>query len=376
MRILTGIDIPFAPFGGSPLVCNDWYSDLPPDVEVRFLTLPPPAGTSRWWTMKDVHFLEASKARTPEGFDAYVESLRREVARHVADFRPTLLHCQHLNFGLSRALADVAPGVPRVGICHGSDVQTAMESPFFRDNLRAIRARMDWLLFPARGMAEDYFAVDPCDVPYTVLPHGIPDRLYRPRPTRPAPRPPGAPALRVLYAGRLTHWKGADIAVEALRHLPADVHLDVVGGEDGPGYLRRLREACATHGLEGRVRFEGHLPREAMLERFDDFDVLVVPSRKEAFGLISIEAQARGLVVVYASTGRGLVDAVGESGPRVDENTPEGLAAALGLLRERPGLLEEYRARGYHNAERYRMSVIRPRFLALAREHSRGPARR
>lgn len=371
MRILTGIDVPFAPFGGSPLVCNDWYSALPPDVEVRFLTLPPPEGTSRWWTMRDVRFLEARKARTPDGFSAYVDALRAEVARHVADFRPTLLHCQHLNFGLSRALADAAPGVPRVGISHGTDVQAALESPFFRDNLRAIRERMDALLFPAPGMAEDYFAVDPCDVPYTVLSHGIPDRLYRPRPAGP-PRPSG---LRVLYAGRLTPWKGADIAVEALGHLPADVHLDVVGGEDSPGYLRRLEETCAAKGLEGRVRFEGHLSREALLERFDAFDAIVFPSRQEAFGLTSIEAQARGLVVVYASTGRGLADAVGDSGLRVEENTPEGFAAALGQLRAAPRLLEEYRARGYRNAERYRMSTIRPRFLALAREHARGGAR-
>ena len=41
MKILTGIDIPFHPFGGSPIICNDWYSDLPDDVEVKFLALKP-----------------------------------------------------------------------------------------------------------------------------------------------------------------------------------------------------------------------------------------------------------------------------------------------------------------------------------------------
>ncbi|MDY7226305.1 glycosyltransferase family 4 protein [Hyalangium rubrum] len=366
MRILTGIDIPFTPFGGSPILCDDWYSQPPPGVQVRFLTLAPPEGTGRWWAMEDVHFLEARKARTQEGFDAYVQQLRREVARHVADFRPTLIHCQHLNFGLSRAFAEEAPGIAKVGICHGTDVQSATQSGFFLANLRAIRAGMNALLFPARRMADDYFAVDPCELEHTVLPHGIPDRFY-------APRPEGqrAPSLRVLYAGRLTPWKGADIAVSAMRYLPEDVSLSVVGGEDSPGYLDQLRAEVTTHGLEARVHFEGHLPRERLVERFSDFDVCVFPSRRlEAFSLTTIEAQARGLVVVYAGAGGGIVDAVGESGLQVRENTPEVLASSLARLRAEPALLEHYRARGYRNAEQYRMSVIRPRFFALAREHA------
>ncbi|OJH35968.1 glycosyltransferase family 4 protein [Cystobacter ferrugineus] len=369
MRILTGIDIPFVPFGGSPLLCNDWYSELPPDVQVRFLTLAPPEGVDRWWTMEDVHFLDALKARTPEGFDVYVQQLRREVARHVAEFRPTLIHCQHLNFGLSRAFAEEAVDIPKVGICHGTDVLSAIQSEFFLANMQAIRTRMDVLFFPTRHMAEDYFSVDPCELEHVVLPHGIPDRLYAPRSAEVERRPGKTPTLRVLFAGRLTPWKGADIAVSAMRYLSEDVHLTVIGGEETPGYLEQMRAETSAHALEARVRFEGHLPRETLVERFSEFDIIVIPSRRvEAFSLTAVEAQARGLVVVCASTG-GITDAVGESAVRLRENTPEVLAEALGRLRDEPSLRDVYRTRGYHNAERHRMSVIRPRFFTLSQEY-------
>ncbi|OJH35767.1 glycosyltransferase family 4 protein [Cystobacter ferrugineus] len=370
MRILTGIDIPFAPFGGSPLLCDDWYRQPPPGVEVRFLTLPPPEGTGRWWGMDGVCFLETPKVRTQEGFEAYVRELRREVARHVEEFRPTLIHCQHLNFGLSRAFAEEAPGIPKAGICHGTDVQSATQSEFFLANLRAIRARMDVLLFPARRMAEDYFAVDPSTLEYEVIPHGIPDDFYVSRAEDEALSPRAPSPLRVLYAGRLTPWKGADIAVEAMRHVPGGIHLTVIGNEDSPGYLARLHAEVASQGLESRVRFEGHLPRRTLLERFSGCDVCVFPSRRlEAFSLTTLEAQARGAVVVYADAG-GIVDVVGDSGVRLVENTPRELARVLVQLRDEPEMLRHYRARGHRNAEQYRMSVIRPRFFGLARKHA------
>jgi glycosyltransferase involved in cell wall biosynthesis len=366
MRILTGIDIPFAPFGGSPLLCDDWYSHLPDGIQVRFLTLPPPEGTVPWWRMDDVRFLKTPKVRTAEGFDTYVHELRREVARHVEEFRPTLIHCQHLNFGLSRAFAHEAPSIAKVGICHGTDVQSAIQSAFFLENLRAIRARMNVLLFPARRMAEDYFAVDPCDIAHEVIPHGIPDAFYRPRPDGPRTGPP----LRVLYAGRLTPWKGADLAVEAMRYLPEGVHLTVIGNEDSAGYLTRLHAEVEAHGLHARVHFEAHLPRQALMDRFPDFDVCVFPSRRlEAFSLTTLEAQAQGTVVVYADAG-GIADVVGDSGYRLGENTPHELARVLARLRDEPALLQEYRARGHLNAQPYRLSVIRPRFFGLAQAHA------
>lgn len=69
MKILTGIDVPFIPFGGSPIICNDWYSSLPRNIHVRFLTLPPNnAEYNHWWSMTDVQFLKVEKKELLKNF--------------------------------------------------------------------------------------------------------------------------------------------------------------------------------------------------------------------------------------------------------------------------------------------------------------------
>lgn len=105
--------------------------------------------------------------------------------------------------------------------------------------------------------------------------------------------------FRIGFAGRLVPGKGADAAVQALAQLSAwrsDVELSIAG--DGPA--RSSLEHLATEaGVMEKCRFAGHV--QSMPDWYRSCDIVLVPSIHEAFGLVSIEAQAMGVPVIVAA---------------------------------------------------------------------------
>jgi len=363
MKILTGIDIPFHPFGGSPIICNDWYSDLPDDVEVKFLALKPTNELYKsWWTMKDVTFLKTEKTKTSSEYTHYLKNLYAEVSQIVEEFKPDVIHSQHLNFGLSRVFSDIDGRIPKLGICHGTDVQWAINEQFFEQNLIYITDHMDKLLFPAENMAKDFFAIYKKDKSYVINPHGIPDRYYVKNLVPPTFN--GKRKLKVLYAGRLLAIKGAHIAVESLKYTKNKVALTTIGNEDESGYKQRLNSIIES-GVIKNVSFKNQVPRDTLISMFDEYDLIVFPSVAiEAFSLTAIEAQATGLPVAYARAG-GISNAVGDSGLIIEPNTPQGLANVFDTIFEKPSLLLQYQLKGYENAINLKMSRQRKALFGI-----------
>lgn len=364
MRILTGIDVPFKPFGGSLLCANDWYSNVPSDVEVRFLTLPPPKGIDKWWTINDVVMLDIEKVYGSEAFRGYVDALKVLIQKQIEEFQPDTIHCQHLNYGFSRAVTELGLDIPLIGICHGTDVQIATQYPFFKENLDYICDRLDLLVFPSEIMKDDFFAIYKKEKSYTINALGVPDRYFAPM--RPV-RFHGEGPLKALYAGRLLEWKGADIAVQSMQHVLNDIHLTVIGNEDQKGYKSDLIGFVKRNRLSDRVSFYDQLPRDELLDVFKEFDVIIFPSRSlEAFSLTVIEAQTQGLPVIY-NPGGGITNTVGGSGIEITDNSATGLALLLDRVYSDYGMLEKVQKQGYENAEHYRVSASQKRLFALSK---------
>ncbi len=140
---------------------------------------------------------------------------------------------------------------------------------------------------------------------------------------------PGAEApLRVAFVGRLAEQKGVDVLLEALARGPAAIRLVLLG--DGP-WRHRLEERAARPDLMGRVVFAG--AREDVPALLPAFDLLVLPSRWEGFGLAAVEGMAAGLPVVGTQVD-GPRDVVldGVTGLLVPPEDPAALAGALGRV--------------------------------------------
>lgn len=158
------------------------------------------------------------------------------------------------------------------------------------------------------------------------------------------PRPPRAPHdhPRMLYVGRVIRTKGVRDAIEALPHLARKaVTLDIVGsGEDLPA----CRMAVKRLGLEGRVRFHGHLPRSSVEAFYREADLFLFPSFREPSGKALIEAMSHGLPAIVTNHGGPSTVVDSSCGRLVDPAPPDefarGIAAAIDSVLEADGLLE------------------------------------
>jgi glycosyltransferase involved in cell wall biosynthesis len=140
-------------------------------------------------------------------------------------------------------------------------------------------------------------------------------------------------AVNVLYAGRLTREKGADLLADAFlaaRVLDPRLHLVLAGG--GPEE-ERVRARLGAHAT-----FLGWLEGDALARAYASADVFLFASRTDTFGQVILEAQASGLPVVAVGEGgpAGLVED-GVSG-RLCEPSAAALASAVSDLAGRPEL--------------------------------------
>ncbi len=137
--------------------------------------------------------------------------------------------------------------------------------------------------------------------------------------------------IKLGAAARLYPVKGLAIVLHAVASLRAqrpslDAELHVAGA--GPE-LPRLRALADSLGLQGRVTFHGAVGD--MKAFYDGIDCLLHTPITEAFGLVAIEAAARGCPVVAARVD-GLAEAVadGVSGRTIPPTLPLSRYVELG----------------------------------------------
>jgi glycosyltransferase involved in cell wall biosynthesis/predicted metal-dependent phosphoesterase TrpH len=111
-------------------------------------------------------------------------------------------------------------------------------------------------------------------------------------------RPRSDQRIDVLYAGRITREKGADLLAESFlraRERDARLRLVLVGG--GPEE-QRLHERVGEH-----AEFRGWLDGVELARAYADADIFLFPSRTDTFGQVVLEAQASALPVIAVAEG-------------------------------------------------------------------------
>jgi glycosyltransferase involved in cell wall biosynthesis len=140
----------------------------------------------------------------------------------------------------------------------------------------------------------------------------------------PAWRDPVAPRRRLLFVGKDFHTKGGDVVVRALSALrsgwdPACT-LTVVGPSAWP----------LPGAIPDGVEFLGRVPVAEISGLYDRHDLLVMPSRLEGFGIVFVEALARGLPCIGRNTfAMPEIIEPGRNGGLVDGDDPEELARVV-----------------------------------------------
>jgi glycosyltransferase involved in cell wall biosynthesis len=140
----------------------------------------------------------------------------------------------------------------------------------------------------------------------------------------------------LLTVGAVSSVKGQDHLLAALADLRdlAWTWTCVGSLSVEPEATVRLRRAATALGVADRVLLAGPLGGADLEAAYAGADLLVLPSRTEAYGMVLTEAIAHGLPVVATDVG-GVREALGESGTGsvpglvVRPGDPADLAAAL-----------------------------------------------
>jgi glycogen synthase len=292
----------------------------------------------------------------------------RTLERHMDEFRPEVVSWWAMG-GLTLGLLDAASrrGLPAVAFVHAEWLDWGRwADPWIRNFRGPRRSRLVPVAQALLGISVEPNYADAARYVF-VSEHtrrhalslglglndtGVAHSGIHPDFLDPAPEAPWE--WRLLYVGRLDLSKGVDTAVEAMRHLPAETRLELIGGWDSAeeARLRRLAEAVR---VAERVRFRGQRGRGEVAEAYGRADAVVFPVRwEEPWGLVPLEAMGRGRPVV--ATGRG------GSGEYLrdehncllfDADNAEALAAALRRLASDETLRTRLRRGGRETAARH-----------------------
>jgi phosphatidyl-myo-inositol dimannoside synthase len=139
-------------------------------------------------------------------------------------------------------------------------------------------------------------------------------------------------SFMLLYVGRLSPEKGPDTLISSLPSIRREIP-NVRAVLCGKGKLKRQLVAQSRQlGVDGVVDFRGSVPHEQLLPYYDAADIVVVPSREEALGIVCLEAMSMMKPLVAANVG-GIPEVVtdNETGILVTSDASNLAKAVIGL---------------------------------------------
>lgn len=233
-------------------------------------------------------------------YDAFLSS----VTDAVESFNPNIIHVHHA-FPLSwvaRVIKSVYQ-IPYIITIHGSELPTAQKDKRYlaltMDVLRRAR-RIVPNSFWTKEWLFDIFGSEYRSM-VRVIPGGVDLKKFNPNlPTADLDEKYQLKDKKiVLFAGKLTAYKGVKYLISAARKIAAEI---VILGE-GPE-MENLKKRSRDYGLKN-VHFIGHLGTSNELNKFyKRADVFVAPSVwDEPLGLVILEAMASKTPVVVTRKG-------------------------------------------------------------------------
>ncbi|WP_434966161.1 glycosyltransferase family 4 protein [Janibacter indicus] len=289
--------------------------------------------------------------------------------RAYRDFRPEVLHVHCFGPNGIYALAlNRLTGTPLVVTSHGetfADDHGAFDrSALLRAALRRAITTAVAVTAPSQFVLEDLrgrFGLTGGEV----VPNGVhlDDRVGEP--------PVMAPGRVVFAVGRLERMKGFDLLLDAVATLD-DPTVQVVIGGDGAEFAS-LRAQAERLGLSDRVQLPGRLSGEEIGAVMRAADVVVVPSRREAFGIVALEAWRAGTPVVGTCHG-GMAEFItdGQDGLIIDPTRAPDLAAAIRRVLDDEKCRDSLAAAGSRAVQDFTWQAVTAGYMSVY--HEIGPA--
>jgi len=289
-----------------------------------------------------------------------------------------------VHYRLSRDIWSVAPAARLAGLT-GRVVHTLGMNPGGRlDNPlhRWLRHTLGAFVCPTprtAAAAERVWGMSAGEA--LLIPNFVDERRFEPEETlaaraaeQRAARNVDEGTILVGMLGRLEPDKGVETLVAAAEELQStsDSVRFVVAGPTSPGrsdWLAGLKERAAQY-LGDRLRFEGPVPADEVPAFMRSLDLFVLPSLRETFGTVLVEAMLAGTAVVSArGPGPDFILADGACGMAFEPQDALALAGHLRDLSNDPDRRAHLGAAGRERAlTAFSRSMVAPQYEALFQE--------
>lgn len=157
--------------------------------------------------------------------------------------------------------------------------------------------------------------------------------------------------LAIVQAGYLVARKKADVTIRAygklLEKYP-NATLKIIGSGAEEARFRALSREL---GLQDKVEFTGYLPNPVLLEELAKAQFFVMPSVREGFGIVYLEAMANGCIAI-GTEGEGIADLIepGKNGFLVPPDDPEAIVCVIDQCIQDPQWAREIAQQGHDDA--------------------------
>jgi glycosyltransferase involved in cell wall biosynthesis len=183
-----------------------------------------------------------------------------------------------------------------------------------------------------------------------IIPNGVDTTIFYPQ------KHSESSTFRILFAGRLAKEKGVSLLINACSKLNFSYELKIIGSGDEELPLKKLAKELKTNaGFIGKKQ-QAELPKY-----YSEADVLAVPSIKEPFGFVTLEALSCGTPVAGSDIG-GMRDIITD---KVGVKFPAGDSGALSeALKKMHETAKELRKNcREHALKNYSWDVIAEKYL-------------
>lgn len=212
--------------------------------------------------------------------------------------------------------------IPYVITEHQGSIATLLNLPYYNSLIGKVYRESRQLILVSPSLLKPLQLIKAGLPSPIIIPNAIDVQSYPLRSHRPALK-------KLVYIGNLIPAKGLEHLIKALAILTDQgkpYSLDIIGDGKQRAYLSDLISKLKLNEL---VTLHGLVNPEQIPELLPEFDLLVLPTLVESFGLVLIEAMAAGLPVLSTYSGGPEYIVVHEVGALVPPGSADTIVAGI-----------------------------------------------
>lgn len=240
------------------------------------------------------------------------KGIQKLVSKIYKDFKFDIIHAHvALPDGAGAVILNKKYNKPLVTTIHGQDINyTITIDEDFKNRVINVFEESDEIIFVSNKLKNEAEALTKAQEKYKVIANGIDLNDVECNENKEISQELQGKRY-ILVVGNLKKTKGIDYAIKAFSKIHKeydDLIMIIIGAGIEKEYLEKLAQET---GVYEKVKFKGALPHGEVMQYMNNCLFFTLPSYKEGFGVVYIEAMAHGKVVIGCK-GEGIEDAIDE----------------------------------------------------------------